>query len=85
MGELDGGAAVQVSDGPGHPQDAVIAAGGEPHPVKGPLHQPLALRVQGAEPVQLLLAHQLLYCTWTFPPILLKPDCVYSDFTFTYT
>ena len=50
-------AAVQVSDGPGHPQDAVIAAGGEPHPVKGPLHQPLALRVQGAEPVQLLLAH----------------------------
>ena len=27
----------------------------------------------------------LLYCTWTFPPILLKPDCVYSDFTFTYT
>nr|DAZ52872.1 MAG TPA: hypothetical protein [Caudoviricetes sp.] len=34
---------------------------------------------------QLLPDHQLLYCTWTLPPISLKPDCSHSDFTFTYT
>ncbi len=34
---------------------------------------------------RLLPDHQLLYCTWTLPPISLKPDCSHSDFTFTYT
>lgn len=33
---LDVQGAVQVGDGPGHPADAVIAAGGESHPGEGP-------------------------------------------------
>ena len=49
---LDVRGAVQVGDGPGHPADAVIAAGGEPHPGKGPPHDLLAGVVQGAEPLQ---------------------------------
>lgn len=54
---LEGLAAVQVGDGPGHPEDAVIAPGGEAHVLVGPLHKGLALPVQGAVLPQLGLAH----------------------------
>lgn len=49
---LDGLAAVQVGNGAGHPADAVVAPGGEPHAVKGPLHNALAGLVQLAEFLQ---------------------------------
>ena len=54
---LDVRGAVQVGDGPGHPADAVIAAGGKPHAVEGPFHQGGARRVQGAVLRQLRRAH----------------------------
>ena len=48
-------AAVQVGDGPGHPQDAVIAPGGEPHAgQRRPCISSALALVQGAEPAQLL-------------------------------
>ena len=54
MGGGDVPAAVQIGDSAGHPEDTVIAPGGEAHAVEGPLHQPLAGVIQGAEPVQAL-------------------------------
>ena len=53
----EGHAALQVGDGPGHPEDAVIAPGGEAHVLVSPLHKGLALPVQGAVLPQLGLAH----------------------------
>ena len=48
VGGLDIRAGVQVGDGPGHAENAVVAAAGEAQPVKGPLHEPLSRRVQQA-------------------------------------
>ena len=48
MGDLDVDLTLQVGDGPGHPQDAVIAPGGKAHAVKGPLHEGCAGLVQSA-------------------------------------
>ena len=53
----DGGRPVQIGDGAGHPQNAVIAAGGESHVLVGPFHKGLSLWVQGAPAAQGLLAH----------------------------
>lgn len=55
MEALDTLAAIQVGNGPCHPQNTVIAPGGKAHPLEGPLHQPLAVLVQSAEAPQLLL------------------------------
>ena len=46
--------AVQIGDGPGHPADAVVAAGGEAHAGEGPLEDGLAVLVQGAAALQAL-------------------------------
>ena len=54
VGGPDIPAAVQIGDGAGHPEDTVVAPGGEAHAVESPLHQPLAGLVQNAEPVQAL-------------------------------
>ena len=48
MGRLNGVAAVQIGDGAGYPENAVIAAGGESHAVKGALHEFLTSFVQRA-------------------------------------
>lgn len=40
---------VQIGDGPGHPQDAVVAPGGESHAVEGGLQDTLPGVVQAAE------------------------------------
>ena len=57
VADLDGLGLVQVSDGPGHPEDPVVASGGQLHPVIGLAHQRGAPVVQHAVGPQLLLAH----------------------------
>ena len=49
--------AVEVGDGAGHAQDAVVAAGGEAHAVEGAAHQRLSFPAQAAEAAQLLAVH----------------------------
>ena len=53
---MNGFTAVQIGDGAGHPADAVIAAGGQPHAGEGAFHHGLTGIVQGAAGFQTLRA-----------------------------